>query len=280
MRKRFLCQWPPGCRKQARQTLGDGQYCQAHYRLAQGEAEPGSDGSNAEPEPPRPAAQPAPRASRHGAALLGPDGLDGFPDQEVPTLQLEGMTLQCPHCGSYNFPAEAIGQPPRVTMCCHGGKASHLPYLPDAPEPLRSLLLGLDRQSRQFRACIRRYNSALSFVSFGACLETLAGTAGNAAPPVCIVHGAVYHHSYALQADSPDQAKHAQLYLFDSAEATNLRAERDHALQPAVLSDVVRMLESVGNPYIPAYRRMGELTQDVQPCSAAVLADSEKLHGA
>ena len=262
MGKRGLCQWPSGCSKQARLGVAASEYCATHARRAQDDADRSSDGGHDERPQARPPAAADLLAARPGGAVLGPDGLDTFTDQCVTTLRLEGMTLQCPHCGSWNFPAEAIGQPPRVMLCCHGGKASHLPYLPDAAEPLRSLLLGEDRQSRQFRSCIRRYNTAMSFVSFGACVETLAGTTGNPAPPVCIVHGAVYHHSYALQADTPAQAKHAQLYLFDTAEATNLRAERDRALQPQVLADTVGMLETLGNPYIPAYRRMGELTQD------------------
>lgn len=39
------------------------------------------------------------------------------------------------------------------------------------PEPLYSLLSGMDKRSKDFRERIRAYNSALSFVSFGAKLE-------------------------------------------------------------------------------------------------------------
>ena len=39
------------------------------------------------------------------------------------------------------------------------------------PEPLYTLLTGNDRRCKDFRERIRAYNSALSFVSFGAKLE-------------------------------------------------------------------------------------------------------------
>ena len=200
----------------------------------------------------------APIAPGYRAACIA---LPDYNDAQVETFTLDGMTLQCPRCGSWNFPAETVGRPPRVTLCCKGGKTSHIPALPDAPEPLRSLLLSSTRTAREFRANIRRYNAALSFVSFGASVEVLAGRTGNAGPPVCIIHGAVYHHSHALRADSPADAKYAQLYLYDPAQAAQLREACNPGLNPEILEQLANMLTSVNNPYAQAYRQMGEVTR-------------------
>lgn len=110
------------------------------------------------------------------------------------------MTHSCDHYHALYFAAER-NTTGKFTLCCKNGKASHLPPVPEAPEPLRSYLSRTDATGTAFRKKIRRYNAAMSFVSFGANLEIKTGHTGSAAPPVCIVHGAVYHHSYPLRAN-------------------------------------------------------------------------------
>ena len=112
-----LCQWPSGCGKHARtDLLSDSMYCLKHARLAQRDADPGGDSGQDEPEQAGPLAPPAMRAHRRGDAVLGPDGLATFTDHSVTTLRLEGMTLQCPHCGSWNFPERPLVT--RRASCC------------------------------------------------------------------------------------------------------------------------------------------------------------------
>lgn len=67
----------------------------------------------------------------------------------VPEYVLDGMVDRCEFCGALNFPAERVGTSVsrRVTLCYKGGKLSHLPPIPDAPEPLRSWLLAPGAQS-------------------------------------------------------------------------------------------------------------------------------------
>ena len=99
------------------------------------------------------------------------------------------------------------------------GKLRHLPKPGDlgpCPELLRTLLTSESARAKDFRDKIRSYNSALSFVSFGATLEMPAG-AGRG-PPVCVLHGALYHHSYTLQPLEGQAPKFAQLYMYDHAE--------------------------------------------------------------
>lgn len=258
------CRWPD-CKRAGRGGQDDG-YCRQHSLWRQGQSGP-------EPEAPG-TARPKKRSQAH---LLPPPAqraapleflganmpLDEYQDGLVETFILEGMTLKCPLCGSWNFPAEKVqsGSFRRVTLCCKGGKLAHLPALPDAPEPLRSWLQSSDGRGRHFRENIRRYNAAMSFVSFGANLEVKTGAPNNRAPPVCIVHGAVYHHSHPLHAAEPTDARFAQLYLYDAAEAARLRQQRDAVLRMDMLSELGDMLGVLQNPYALAYHRMGELTK-------------------
>ena len=249
MRRRRECCWPDGCNKFARIALGDGRYCLRHHRLSEGHVD------QAPPPAPAEAAPRRRRAPEARPAMLACVDLDHWDDAMTTTLHLGAMDARCELCGSWNFLAE------RQSICCHNGKCAHLPSFPDAPGLIQQLLLGRDRRSRRFRVCLRRYNAALSFVSFGAKVQTLAGKPGNPAPPVCVVHGAVYHHSHPLFAQEDAVAKHAQLYLFDAAEATRIRTDRDGILDATLLAELVDMLETLDNPYIQAYRRMGELAQ-------------------
>ena len=255
---RPLCDWPSCDRHRL-----VGPYCKRHARMHDSSCEPApspsvGSGGAARSQLKRALPQVHEPEARGGKATL-----DDFEDALVETFVLEGMTLQCPSCGAWNFPGERVrsGRSLRVTLCCKGGKLSHLPPLPDAPEPLRSWLRGSTTMSRNFRLHIRRYNSAMSFVSFGANLEVRTGGPANSAPPVCIIHGAVYHHSHPLHPATTEDAKLAQLYLYDPAEATALRVAKDQALNVDLLTQLASMLDAVDNPYVSAYRRMGELTK-------------------
>ena len=261
----FRCQWP-GCLRVLRGSQEPG-LCRQHATLSQAAVQrPISDNGVAPSGEPR---DPLPLhpLERSGPRKIGNIPIEEYNDSMVDTLILEGMVLQCPLCGSWNFLAESVqfGRSRRVTLCCKGGKLSHLPPVPDAPEPLRSWLLGTSAVSRTFRQNIRRYNAAMSFVSFGAQLEIKTGAPSGNAPPVCIVHGAVYHHSHPLRPDEPADAQFAQLYLFDTAEAASLRSARDTVLDRDLLFQLASMLDTVQNPYVNAYRRMGELTQELDP---------------
>ena len=251
------CLWPDCIRRSS-----EGGYCAKHASMDRGAGPP----SSAVPRAPRPV--PVPKRQNH----LGNDNpicvtanvdIDTYSDNMVETLALEGITLKCCFCGSWNFPAEQVlsGNKKRVTLCYKGGKLQDLPALPDTPEPLRTWLRGNDATSKHFRQHVRRYNAALSFVSFGASVEIKSSTPGTQAPPVAVIHGAVYHHSHPLRADDPANARFAQLYLYDAAEASQLRSTKDRVLRVDLLSQLAEMFHAIGNPYVEAYKRMGELTQ-------------------
>ena len=199
--------------------------------------------------------------------------LDKYTDSLMTTLKLDGMTTRCDFCLAWNFADEKVQSAGgrRVTLCCKAGKICHLPTLPDAPEPLRSLLLDSTSLAKHFRQNIRRYNAAMSFVSFGARLEVKIGGPHTRSPPVCIVHGAVYHHSHPLRPHDDSEAQFAQLYLYDAQEATQARSRRDTVLRPDVLDALHTMLQDASNPYLSAYQRMGELTSATRLCICHLL---------
>ena len=89
--------------------------------------------------------------------------LDKYTDSLMTTLKLDGMTTRCDFCLAWNFADEKVQSAGgrRVTLCCKAGKICHLPTLPDAPEPLRSLLLDSTPLAKHFRQNIRRYNAAI-----------------------------------------------------------------------------------------------------------------------
>eukprot|EP00435_Cladocopium_sp_Y103_P060653 s247_g22.t1 len=269
---RPLCQWSEGCPKHAR----TGGYCSQHAIAAARDdtQRPTRSRPSAFPES---ASRKKPRVSltlwqgcSAQSTVLQPMSLDNYTDQQVLTLTFGALTHRCAHCLALYFAAER-NQSGKFTLCCKNGKASNLPGVSEAPEPLRSFLTGKDPAAKLFRQHIRRYNAAMSFVSFGANLEIKTGNSGTSAPPVCIVHGAVYHHSYPLRAIDTEEPKFAQFYLYDTLEATQLRNNRDPGLQTDILADLDYMLHAANNPYVDAYRRMGELTNNLDPVTTLQL---------
>ena len=254
-----LCQWPGGCQRRVR---ANDVYCIIHGQVHHYAQEaPGPE------VPATPKAEPRRKRARNMQVVADfppTTSLDDFTDAVIEPLDLGPMDLRCEFCNALHFRDELVGagRTRHMSLCCKNGKLRHVPALPDAPEPLRSLLLCGTRAGQHFRGHIRRYNAAMSFISFGANLEVLTGTERHRAPPVCIVHGAVYHHSPPLRANAPEEARFGQLYLYDAQEATALRRSRDPALSSDVLADLQDMLHRVQNPYIGAYRRMGELTEE------------------
>ena len=168
--------------------------------------------------------------------------IEAYSDDMVEPFRLGPMTHECEKCGALHFIEELVGQPPHYQICCGNGRIDvESLKVSICPEPLNALLTGADKRARNFRGRIRAYNSALSFVSFGAKVEPLA-TAG---PPVCILHGALYHYSYALDVPANESAKFSQLYLYDHAEATKRRMNFWDDLDESALEDLTYMIEEL-----------------------------------
>jgi hypothetical protein len=76
----------------------------------------------------------------------------------------------------------------------------------------------------------------------------------------------VFHYTHKLfPAEVP---KFSQLYMYDSAEATWRRAERDPDLDPEMLQELADALGGLGNPYTHGYRRIRYIFGDALPARA------------
>ena len=78
-------------------------------------------------------------------------------------LQIGAMSKECQYCHALKWVGEAPG------MCCSNAKVN-LPLITNISEPLKSLLLLENHDSKQFVNNIRKYNSAFQMTSFG-CTE-------------------------------------------------------------------------------------------------------------
>jgi hypothetical protein len=77
------------------------------------------------------------------------------------SVKIGEMTIICKYCKALKYSGESIG------LCCTGGKVK-LPQLVPPPDPLRSLVSGMDLDSKHFLANIQKYNSCFQMTSFGA----------------------------------------------------------------------------------------------------------------
>ncbi|XP_065210885.1 uncharacterized protein LOC135840629 [Planococcus citri] len=106
---------------------------------------------------------------------------------------------------------------------------------------------------------IRQYNSALSFASCGAQIDTLSGTG-----PYCYrIHGQIYHKTTHCQTSSTFPPKYAQLYFLDSEEALNerLKVNANKGCDKDLLKDLDLAIRSV-NPYAKSYRMLKTLENE------------------
>ena len=113
-------------------------------------------------------------------------------------------------------------------LCCEDGRVPAMRLAERMPPGLLcSLFTGDHLLSREFMRNIRRYNSLLGFTSFGARVVPGACLGAGPGPPVCIVHGQVYHYSHQLflEETGDEGARFVQLYMMDVAQATARRCD-------------------------------------------------------
>ncbi|CAK0895135.1 unnamed protein product [Prorocentrum cordatum] len=200
------------------------------------------------------------RRDRGVASVAAIMPIEDYDDASIEPFVLAPMADECPHCRALMFTEERTGADSHFNLCCSNGK---LKYLWDdascfgCPDPLRQLIESTDKRARDFQDKIRCYNSALSFVSFGATLSLPPG-ASSTGPPVCMLHGAIYHYSYALEPLGAETPKFGQLYIYDHAEAHRRRLNFWTDLQADILYDLGNMIETC-SPFVGKYRQMKEL---------------------
>ena len=143
------------------------------------------------------------------------------------------MNIMCKYCGAKRFKDE------NKSICCANGQVE-LPPLPEAPEPLKSLL-----RNRHFQDKIRSYNASLAFASLGANEDVL--------PPgvYCYrINGDIHHKIGHLLPDTAvAMPKFAQMYIYDTE---NEAANRAHHNGGNLDIEIIQQLQGLShevNPY-------------------------------
>ncbi|KAF2351426.1 Protein-tyrosine phosphatase-like [Trinorchestia longiramus] len=92
--------------------------------------------------------------------------------------------------------------------------------LQEYPENLRSLFDADGAEGSNFRQNTRNYNSAFAFASFGANIRPPPGHG-----PHCFrLRGQTYHYASNLHADDFEERRYGQLYILETNEAIQTRA--------------------------------------------------------
>ena len=134
-----------------------------------------------------------------------------------------------------------------------------LPPLDETPATIKALLHGINAASKSFMTNIRRYNSALAFVSMGAQIVQPTGRG----PYVFRIHGQIYHRSGTLHPATGVQPSYGQLYMLEGNEAVQQRMDHaeNHPCQPETMQALQEAILEV-SPYARAYKHMAQIEQE------------------
>ena len=172
-------------------------------------------------------------------------GLNGYSGLARPS-GLEARHLHtCGFCGAQHFSEELVRHEKNwsASLCCMHGKLRHVERVPGSAYPvspgrqMSTLLAHPD-----FRRDIRRYNAAVSFVSF-------ADTGGNVTrhlpgrgPYTYAVQGQVYHSMSSLDPPEGQTRAYGQLYFYAPDEALEHRLSIFDGLDRTLLLGVQKIL--------------------------------------
>jgi hypothetical protein len=185
-------------------------------------------------------------------------------DANIQPHNMGTMTVPCRKCQALHWMDErnvdSSLRNPEFGRCCIHGKVS-LPLLPELPSPLRELFAGTDHRHQSFLNNIRKYNSALAFVSLGVNRDLSIQGHG---PWVYKIHGELYHEHGSLLPEGNNPPVYAQLYILDnSAEALRHRLQRnDIADDNSLMHDLQDMMQQ-HNPFVHMYRQAAQRIRDV-----------------
>ena len=130
-----------------------------------------------------------------------------------------------------------------------------LPLIREPPRELYTLLTGDDPRCRSFRANIRAYNSAFAFTSVSYKKDGRINFTGGIQ---CFqIHGQLFHFQGPLRPAEHEVPSFAQLFFYDPAYATDIRANNYPHLDRTVLLQLIDMLTDC-NPFITVYKTARE----------------------
>ncbi|KIJ09644.1 hypothetical protein PAXINDRAFT_87199, partial [Paxillus involutus ATCC 200175] len=186
------------------------------------------------------------------------------PYQEpVVVHDLSPMDVDCSHCHALHFDSEKLSKSTRgrkrFGMCCLEGQVQLEPFLAWPPE-LNQLFLS----DHQFVEKIRHYNSTLAFTSLGVGVdERMTHRSGTSS---FRIHGGLHHLMGSLLPPDGQDPCYAQLYIYDTEEATEIRLRRDGNRQ--LDRDILRNLHDMllnHHPYVNIYKHAHQVLLEKPP---------------
>ena len=168
------------------------------------------------------------------------------------------LEFKCRFCQARHFRGEK-GSDGKFSSCCHKGKVVLEPGRPFPPF-LQDLMSNPSNSNyRNFLDNIRNYNSALSFASMGAKIVSMNGYG-----PYCFkIHGQTCHQTSNLKPPDNLAPKYAQLYILDSAEATDYRMQlpENEKCLPIIMEKIDAIIRQ-HNIYAGTYKMMHEIEKE------------------
>jgi hypothetical protein len=176
------------------------------------------------------------------------------------------MVVNCENCGALHWLDERISvssrSNPTFGLCCNSGKVV-LPMLRDPPESLKVLIEGDDRQGKDFRENIWKYNRAFAFTSLQV-TEDHSVNDRHRGPPVFRIQGELHHRGGPLFPPADRPPTYAQLYFYDPQAALEHRCRQNSGLNP----DTLRILQDIlqtHHQYTPIYHHAFEILKQYDP---------------
>lgn len=181
--------------------------------------------------------------------------------EEEQFLKLGRMDLKCVHCGALKFADETKG------LCCRDGKVE-LPKLSSLSFFLKNLLLKSDKESKQFRKNIVKFNALFQMTSLGAKTAMLPGY-----QPTFRIHGQIHHRIGSLLHDPNEEPQFLQIYfLGDETDELDCRTKKYPELDKSLISRLQCMLKAK-NQYCKEYVMASERLKHGEDIQILIRAD-------
>lgn len=138
-----------------------------------------------------------------------------------PKIIIGDMVHECTYCHALKFKNEIPGM-------CYAAFKVVLPPLHPPPEPLRSLILGQNEESKLFLKKIRSFNFCFQTTSFAANIISNTDARGRTFDLTFKIQSQIYHQIGSLLPMPDASPKFLQIYfLGDEEDQVNIRCEKN-----------------------------------------------------
>lgn len=178
----------------------------------------------------------------------------------------------CSFCHAIYNPLEQNSQS-KFTLCCKSGNIV-LPPNENVPRYISHLLENNDSDCQHFREHIRGYNSALSFTSLGANLDSALLNQRTGA--YCFrLQGSLYHLIGSMMPTNNETPKFTQLYVIDTANELENRLIHTPNLRKNILKNIQDILHEE-NEFVKLYKNAFETMPFLPEVKIRIKAQSGK----